>query len=45
MLRRQGNEEEANDDFENENAEGGEQSSLEEALGAHGLLGDDTPGS
>ena len=38
-------EEEANDDFENENAEGGEQSSLEEALGAHDLLGDDTPGS
>ena len=36
---------EEDDDDNFENAEGGEQQSLEEALEAHDLLGDDTPGS
>ena len=36
---------EEEDDANFENAEGGEQQSLEEALGAHDLLGGDTPGS
>jgi hypothetical protein len=36
---------EEEDDANFENAEGGEQQSLEEALGAHDLLGDDAPGS
>jgi len=36
---------EEEDDANFENTEGGEQQSLEEALGAHDLLGDDTPGS